>query len=102
MLLIGAGSVASVLLGTMIYISLQFKFGNKSLENLNNLEILTFREKKNSIFQTNSIHVEIPNIPTFTFLLQMVNHFNRQAKHRSPNVLTNPSTQTQPSLLLTA
>jgi hypothetical protein len=44
-----AGSVASVLVSTVIYISLQFKFVNKSLEDLNNIENSESQKVENTL-----------------------------------------------------
>jgi hypothetical protein len=69
MLAFRTGSVASVLLGTMIYISLQFKFVNKSMENLGNMEksdslienkTVNSQDKQNTCEESNSTNTKLP------------------------------------------
>jgi hypothetical protein len=49
-------SIASILMGTLIYISLQFKFVNKSLENLSNMEESDTQIEQNTFSSTEKQH----------------------------------------------
>jgi hypothetical protein len=52
MMALKAGSAASVLFGTLIYTSLQFKFVNKSLEDLSNMEDSNSSQTEQNTFST--------------------------------------------------
>jgi hypothetical protein len=102
MLAIRQGYILSVLLSTIIHITLQFKLVNNSLEYLSKMENSESPiEKTHSDHQKNRMHVKNQTTETFKFLLQMVNRFTLQDKHRSLNALTNPSSQSQTTSLLT-
>jgi hypothetical protein len=52
MMALKAGSVASVLIGTLIYTSLQFKFVSKSLDDLSNMEDCDSSQIEQNTFST--------------------------------------------------
>ena len=102
MMALKAGSLASVVYGTLIYTSLQFKLMSKSLEDLSNME-----DSDNSQIEQNTFSTveEQHRCEEFNYRDCQVyatdSHFGYQAKHRCLNFVTYTSTETQASLLLT-
>jgi hypothetical protein len=102
MMALKAGSLASVVYGTLIYTSLQFKLVSKSLEDLSNMEDSDSSQIEQNTFSTVE---EQHRCEEFNYRDCQVyatdSHFGYQAKHRCLNFVTYTSTQTQASLLLT-
>ena len=90
------GCATSVVIGTLIYASLQLKFVSKSLENLSNMEDSDCSqiEQKHSVLYTGSIRVKNSTTESVKSMQQIVNHFRYQAKHESQIVVTYTNTDT--------
>jgi len=85
MIALKGGSATSVVIGTLIYTSLQFKFESKSLQNLSNMEYSNSSQMEQNTFSTLDRRIRVKNSTTETvkFMQQIVNHFRYQAKHGS-------------------
>jgi hypothetical protein len=77
------GSVASVLLGTMIYISLQFKFVNKSMEYLSNMENSDSLIEKKTVNSQGKHHICEESNYTNTLLPATIGEINKERKNES-------------------
>jgi len=66
MMALTGGSATSVVIGTLIYTSLQFKFESKSLEDLSNMEYSDSSQMEQNTFSTldRSIRVKISTTET--------------------------------------
>ena len=96
MMTLKGGSSTSVVIGTLIHTSLQFKFESKSLQNLSNMEYSNSSQMEQNTFSTLDRRIRVKNSTTETvkFMQQIVNHFRYQAKHESQIVVTYTNTDT--------
>jgi hypothetical protein len=103
MMALNSGSVTSVLIGTLIYTSLQFKFVSKSLEDLSNMDDSDSSQTEQNTFsnveeQQSCEEFNYRNCKVYATDREL---FQTPSQAQIPNVITYTRTETQASLLVT-